>query len=175
MYVKIKNVIGVVFVLYILKIIFPFVMMFFTGDIEKPKITYGEFPFKLTYEINDEIKVIEDILICEYDGVKITSNGKRLKWKSYCLNSDEEDSIVTIYSISNDEKIFYFIGEPSYFMGKAERRNYSTDDIFSAYIYEYEYGGFLTKRIIKADELKEQYNIKIISFECSEPIKNSFK
>ncbi|MFA8307240.1 YdgA family protein, partial [Paenibacillus alvei] len=35
-------------------------------DPPRPEITYGEFPFKLVYEINGERKVIQDTVICEY-------------------------------------------------------------------------------------------------------------
>ncbi|WP_336297944.1 hypothetical protein [Aneurinibacillus uraniidurans] len=34
----------------------------------RPEIIYGEFPFRLEYEINGQRKVIENILICEFDG-----------------------------------------------------------------------------------------------------------
>lgn len=34
-----------------------------------PKFTYGEFPFVLEYAINGERFVVEDTVICKYDGV----------------------------------------------------------------------------------------------------------
>ena len=33
-----------------------------------PEITYGEFPFRLEYELNEKLHVIEDTLIVEFDG-----------------------------------------------------------------------------------------------------------
>ena len=40
----------------------------FNSNPPAPEITYGEFPIKVTCEINGEIKVIEDTVICEFDG-----------------------------------------------------------------------------------------------------------
>ena len=50
-------------------------MLCFTGcydDLPEPKIKYGEFPFVLTYEVDGEIRVIEDTIVCEYEGLTYT-------------------------------------------------------------------------------------------------------
>ncbi|MEK4455904.1 hypothetical protein [Paenibacillus sp. FSL R10-2748] len=47
-----------------------------------PEIAYGKFPFRLEYEINGQRKVIQDTLICEYDGIGSNeARGKYRKWK----------------------------------------------------------------------------------------------
>ena len=51
-----------------------------------PEIRYGEFPFRLEYEINGERFVIEDTVICEFDGIGWNeAQGKFRKWKDYLL------------------------------------------------------------------------------------------
>ena len=53
----------------------------------KPEITYGEFDFKLVYEIDGEIQTIEDTIICEFDGFNIDeANGKTRRWKEEFKN-----------------------------------------------------------------------------------------
>ena len=53
----------------------------------KPEITYGEFDFKLVYEIDGEIQTIEDTIICEFDGFNIDEvNGKTRRWKEEFKN-----------------------------------------------------------------------------------------
>lgn len=53
----------------------------------KPEITYGEFDFKLVYEIDGEIPTIEDTIICEFDGFNIDeANGKTRRWKEKFKN-----------------------------------------------------------------------------------------
>ena len=32
-----------------------------------PKITYGEFPYRLEYEIDNKCYIVEDVLIAEFD------------------------------------------------------------------------------------------------------------
>ncbi|WP_350339123.1 hypothetical protein [Paenibacillus polymyxa] len=50
----------------------PWLLIFIGIQLElnpsRPEITYGKFPFRLEYEINGQRKVIQDTLICEYDG-----------------------------------------------------------------------------------------------------------
>ena len=45
-------------------------------DPPMPEITYGEFPFRLVYELNGEQIVIEDIIICEFDGFGMGGGAK---------------------------------------------------------------------------------------------------
>ena len=57
----------------------------------KPAIRYGEFPFRLTYELNGETKTIEDVAICEFDGYGERSEaGQDRKWKTH-LKSGLDD------------------------------------------------------------------------------------
>ena len=52
-------------------------LTYFAPNPLKPEITYGEFPFTLTYELDGEIKTIEDVVVCEYDGIEWTNSGNK--------------------------------------------------------------------------------------------------
>ena len=67
-----------------------------------PEIKHGEFPFHLVYEIKGEQKEIVDTLICDYDGVAVTANGKIRRWKmSMASGSDtKEVFLATVYDLS---------------------------------------------------------------------------
>ena len=43
----------------------------FLLSVPEPRIKYGEFPFKLIYEIDGKTMTIEDTIICEFDGFKV--------------------------------------------------------------------------------------------------------
>ena len=64
-------------VLFIFLIVCAVIYFFVTHSLSKPKVKYAEFPFKLTYELSGEVRSIEDIIICEFDGFSIDeANGK---------------------------------------------------------------------------------------------------
>ena len=55
----------------------------------KPEITYGEFGFKLAYELDSELRTIEDTVICEFDGFNIDeARGKTRRWKE-CFKNEQ--------------------------------------------------------------------------------------
>ena len=59
-------------------------LTYFAPNPPKPEIKYGEFPFVFVYELDGEIKTIEDTIVCEYDGIQWTNSGnKKRKWKSH--------------------------------------------------------------------------------------------
>ena len=63
----------------------------------KPGITYGEFPFRLTYELNGEIKVIEDTIIAEFDGFSTpTSAGIYRVWKTRLKSGNERLTLLDL-------------------------------------------------------------------------------
>ena len=97
---------------------------FFGSTPPQPVIRYGEFPFRLEYEINGRIVVVEDTIICKYDGVVVYEmSTKYLKWKG-SLASGNKAPLTDAYDVSLliDEvnKICFFLGEPKYYMGAYE-------------------------------------------------------
>jgi len=139
-----------------------------------PEITYGEFPFKLVYEKNGEKIVVEDTIICKFDGVKIISgHGKKVrKWKAY-LDSGQKSPSSTYSAallIDDTNAIYFSLGSPYYYMGDGN----CTLNFHAFRLHKYPLGGHLYPYIGDI-ELLITYGIKLISFELSAPIVNTFK
>ena len=137
-------------------------------DPAKPKITRGEFPFKFVYEINGENKVIEDTVVCKYEGIGWNeSEGKYRKWKNY-LASGNDTSIVLVSLVDSSTRIHYDIyyqsGYAEYYMGAPDVNKSSFPRFYEN----------LKGSSVSAEELLK-YGIKIISWEHSQPIANEFK
>jgi len=147
-----------------------FIGMLFTPNPPLPEIRYGEFPFKLVYETNGEEKIIEDTIICKYDGIGSGSNGKWRKWKSQLASGNKE---VILLKIANKQYIYFLVGGPDYYMG--DMPTYATQKFIFPNAYIYDASQFMKHRTINADELLSEYGIKLISWEPSPPIVNSFR
>ncbi|WP_139488119.1 hypothetical protein [Brevibacillus dissolubilis] len=151
----------------------------------KPEITSGEFPFRLVYMINGETKVIEDTLICEYDGIGMNEgNGKFRKWKGrltsgnqkiILLNTDGSSGIAFANQKTLSQVIYFDLGPAWYYMGDEERsKGYQHSFPNASFSEQYQDGTSVDGGMIQADELREQYNIKLISCDYPQPIKNNF-
>lgn len=152
-------------------------------QIPKPEITYGEFPFKLTYELNGEIKTIEDTVICEFDGFEVIGEaGKYRKWKTSLKSGDERLTLLDLRPLNEVNEfgqvmleLFFSYGSGEYYMGDEQR--FSLKPEIRDYI-EYEYksaDGTTGGSSYKADVAYEKYKIRLISWEVAPPIENSFK
>lgn len=159
----------------------------------KPDITYGEFPIKLTYEINGETKVIEDVIVCEYDGIETLGEaGKYRKWKTSIKNNSKSmpNSDGELILIDTSElgiadgqgnkilEIHFFVGNAGYYMG--DNNLYALDDAVGVqeldrlyYLYHLE-DGSIRYGTFTADEAYEKVGIKLISWEGSDRIENTF-
>ncbi len=142
-----------------------------------PQIKYGEFPFTITYEINKEVKVYKDIVICEYEGIESWGTaGKYRKWSSKLKSGNEH--IVLLKSKENGSPFEIYVpapGLPEYYMGDFDKRSREDcetgmkDDRYLGYKQ-----GEIDRSITK-EEVWEKYRIKIINVECSPPIENKFE
>lgn len=142
---------------------------FFAPSPPRPEITYGEFPFRLVYEINGQRKVIEDTLICEFEGFGFDEGrGKYRKWKQYLASGNER---VTLLKVDDNIEIYYNPGSAKYYMGDMESYVEFNHMFPNAAIYraDGEYGG-----TISAEHLLKEYNIKLINWEYTPPITNRF-
>ena len=72
----------------------------------KPKITYAEFPFRLTYQKQGETFVIEDKLTCQYKGRHCRSSGREDVWRSGIAGREN----IVIHTISDDQKYLFSVG-----------------------------------------------------------------
>lgn len=152
--------------------IFPWLMIYLGGLLQDkplaPKITYGEFPFKLEYEIDGDVIFLEDRVICEYVGVGWNEGiGKYRKWESHLANTGEESILLLT---DNTRKIYCFVGNSEYYMGD---ETYPEPRPLTPRVYLVKSDSEDTVSFSQ-DELLEQYNIKLISWEFTQPIINSF-
>ncbi|WP_236290659.1 hypothetical protein [Paenibacillus allorhizoplanae] len=138
----------------------------------RPEITYGEFPFRLEYEINGERKVIQDTLICEFDGFGADeANGKYRKWKDRLASGNQR---ITLLKVDQTKEIYYSPGSPDYYMGDLKDTEGYRHGFPNALLIERRDGKFTSNRLIRADELLNKYHINLISWNPSPPIKNNF-
>jgi len=136
----------------------------------RPAITYGEFPFRLVYELNGEEIVIEDTIICEFDGYDFSwgGEGRWRKWKSHYASGNERIVLLAI----NNGVVFVLSGSPEYYMGDSKYGS-GTQLLPTAYVYDAD--NWPKYLMVGEDELLNAYGIKLISWEPSPPIVNSFK
>lgn len=149
----------------------------------KPEITYGEFAFKLEYELNGERFVVEDVWVCEFDGFGANEGtGRYRKWKGK-VKGTGEDKIVLLnvknptmlgsLDASVSKQIIYFLpGSASYYMGDSTR---SRNEFPDALYWEYSFPFTTVEGKIEAEEMQEKFNLKLISWKIEEPIENNFK
>lgn len=144
-----------------------------------PEITYGEFPISVTYEVDGEIGVVEDTVICEFDGFEnLGSAGNYRKWKSHLKSGNENFGFFPIRDDGTMLEVGISIGSPNYYMGdfeqsKEEYERVMADEGYRRYV-EWK-NGVLTGNSYSKDEVWEMYKFKIIDIKYSLPIQNSFK
>lgn len=139
----------------------------------KPVVTYGEFPFRLEYEVNGRRIIDEDILICEFDGFATnTAKGKYRKWKERLASGREK---IILYENSENDYIYYSPGYANYYMDDMDEYVTFNHYFPNACYYKVDGTGLAIDGIISAKKLEEDYKIVLISWMPSEPIINSFK
>lgn len=160
-----------------ISIAFSFILdMFGAAYLPPPKIEHGEFPFKLEYELNGEIVVVEDVLVCDYVGTYRLGVGGKIsrRWESYIAGTGEK--LLVLLEISKTptsyQIIDYPMGSAGNYMGDGDNpqpKVFSEDAGFYEKSPNSTYAG-----VVSADELLKKYGIKIISWEIASPIKNEF-
>ena len=137
----------------------------------KPEITYGEFPFEIVYEIDGKQITVQDTYICEFDGFGANEGvGKYRSWKGYVKSTGEEHMLMLE---DNNTVIYCYVGKAEYYMND-EERYYGVYPI-TPHLYGVSKTDDLYYNSMYPDEILEYYKIKIISWEFSEPITNTFK
>jgi hypothetical protein len=156
-----------------------------TPDPPKPEITYAEFPFRIEIECEGKRIILEDTVVCEFDGIKMkdvmVGGGKYRTWKRELKNGSESPVPPMIGSAPNNhlftlrekrendevlEAVKYFLGSAEWYMG--EPNSDANRVKFRVY---WKHGlDFETE-----EDVLKQYGIKIISIEETPPIKNTFK
>jgi len=169
---------AIIFILFVLFYVFVLSGAFaiLMPEPPEPQITYGEFPFTITYETNNEIMTYKDVVICEYEGIENWGTaGKKRKWSRKLKSGNE---YITLLRSKTSEATFEIYkampGLPEYYMGdfkksRAEYEHNMKDDRYLGY-KQNDIAHSITK-----EEAWEKYGIKIINIECSLPIENKFE
>lgn len=142
----------------------------------KPEIEYGEFPCYLKYEVDGKVYEVNDSVVCKFDGFSVNEAvGLHRKWKSY-LKSGEK--WITLFE-NEKEEIFFSPCISSNFTGAEYMGDIEISDVKPSTIFPHAYYMEKSKpediRHIWDTELLAKYNIKLIEWKQSEPIKNNFK
>ena len=156
---------------------------FFINKPQKPMFEYGEFPFRIVYEINEEVVTIEDVLVIEYEDSGVDySGGKYYKWNTYLKSGrDQQESFedqgflnaLTLCSQSEStEKLWISLGSNEYYMG--------VPTLYSS--QEYCYSGlpgvvwlYGSENTISIGEqtLYQEFGIRIIETTFADPLSQS--
>lgn len=162
----------------------------------KPEITYGEFPFKLTYELNGETKKIIDTAVCEFEGYGERSTaGQSRKWSIHLLSGNDNAVSnqnktgfvwITLLDVRQTDdtdslgnkilELYFFGGNGHYYMndtlGHQDRKAQELD--YVNYFYQ-KSDGTTGHSSLTAEDAWERYKIRLIKWEISPPIQNYFK
>ena len=138
----------------------------------KPEITYAEFPFEITYEIDGESVTVKDTYICEFDGFgRNEGEGKHREWKGY-IQSTGEEKVVLLQD--GNLSLAIAVGYPEYYMSDPTESDVEYEPYVYYIIDPNDIGG-VSSGVIGIEPILEQYKIKLIGWKLSEPIQNSFE
>lgn len=154
-----------------------------------PQITYGEFPFYVEYEKDGEKYVIEDTVICEFEGFDTSLGFQTIRTWSAKLKSGDENkcvltreenspSVLTPGRTNTLSRLVLDYGSPEYYMD--DPVGWSKVDRKACFEYreiwkESEKVSNTEHTKLSKRKLEKHFGIKIIKFECSKPIKNKFE
>ena len=141
--------------------------------VPRPEVKNAEFDFSVTYELNGETRTVSGVYVCEYDGVYLAlESGYCRGWNGY-IKGDEPEEII-IGSTEDGGKIRLALClYPEYFMNEPQASERSDPE--PCLLIDYPYTeGIETTLISDAKTIEEIYGAKIVSYNYSEPIENSF-
>ena len=158
-------------------------MFAFMPNPPEPEIKYREFECELVYEIEGEITVIKDVIVCEFDGYKTRgAAGKRRQWKTYLKSGRERLTLLNLNSQNEINmfgqkllELYFYYGNAEYYMGDEDeyRRRKEQEMDHINYLYQTN-EGIIGSSSYSADEVWNKYSIRLISWECMPPIENTF-
>jgi hypothetical protein len=182
-------VIPIIVVVIVMGLIFPWLFrhigILTSPGSPDPVNTYGEFPFRVVYEVADESFEIEDVLIVEYAGIDINDmHGKQLVWNGRLASSSTLSRGYSVFSPGYGDEWQYGYGIKLLdgVTIKGRQSNYIGSvyiDLGSAQYYlgyynlgTYSPGGVYTsgQGLLDKDALWEQYKISIVETSFSEPM-----
>lgn len=155
-----------------------------------PQITEGEFPFVFEYELNGQRYLIEDAVVCKFDGYDLSNPFPFIPYSRTwlaSLKSGEEDKRVIIEFDENTEsalvsgrvnvesRVHLFYGSGGYYLGDPEDADKGPK---IRYTEKYQTGpkeSTVMGTDLTYEQLEALFGIKVIRFEFGSPINNTFE
>ena len=175
--------IGMIFsIIVVASLILPSIALFLYSLFQvappEPEIQYGEFPFRLEYEIGGNLYVIEDILIAEFlrsARGDITGSASRV-WKTTLKSDAGDENWIRfdrfILKEANGVRITFGPGSAWYFMGDVEGAKQ-----FLGWHTSYQPHIMVATTYIpfeNAQDILEEHGVAITYWSIAEPIENNF-
>ena len=160
------------------------------GYEDAPKITEGEFPFIVEYELCGEKYVISDTVCCTFDGYDKSNPFPFIDYSRTWyqkLKSGNEDkrllielpvnseSLITEGRINVASKVILFYGGGGYYLG--DPNDIDREPCIN-YVEEYQSSENVSHVIsteMSFEQLEKLFGIKVTRFEFASPIENEFK
>ncbi len=150
----------------------------FSPNPPQPEISYAEFPFEIVYEVEGETVTVNDIYVCEYEGIGMNEGvGKYREWKGYVKSTGEKKLILLEVDIGT---FACAVGYPEYYMNDPtmldEAYTPTIDFIPSSDLVRYsDEWEEVVALASEPEAMYEQYQIHLVSWKLSDPIPNSFE
>ena len=145
-------------------------------EVPRPEVKEGRFDIAVTYEIGGEVKTLNAVYVCEFDGTSWTLEGGYYSrdWKAHTEGDYEGDNNSAIIGRTEDggEIMIFFGLYPEYFMGDPETGDMGipTTELYVSF----DEGNDSYSFISDPAEIYERYGVKLISYEYASPIENTF-
>ena len=134
----------------------------------KPAVAEGEFRFSITYELDGERVIIEDVYKAHYVRNDGYADTKSRVYAGELVSSGEDNTLYTLKKDENTRVELWTHFYPDYLMGDPEY-DYFDDEAFEPRIYYYD----AEEQAYSDEETLAAQGVKLISFEYPTPIENS--
>ena len=163
---KSKKLLFIIMALIITIILGGVIMLFSAKKNLEPKVKYAEFPFSLTYSINDTIITVDGTYVCEFKGIGWnTGRGFYRQWNGYVKEPGLENVLIVEDS---ERQIFCQVGDSRYYMEHSENLSWSEESLSPPHLYAVKKSDNFD--YMSVEQIKQRYNIEIISWDFSDPI-----
>jgi len=165
-----------------------------SGTQNPPAIEYGEFPFRVVYKSDGETHIIEDVIICEFNGYDLSALFQKPRSWNIGLKSDTDAPYPVSYnirilefddntnSVLNPDRVIeehwvsLSLGAPAHYMGDPNASSMVHKEPHFYYIELYESAvSYFDSTMLTHAQVKELFGIEVVEWTFSEPIVNSFR
>ena len=138
----------------------------------RPRITHGEFPFRLVYTVDGKKFIVEDVYIAEFAGFYWDpGRGVHRNWRGHIESTGERGVVVFV---DETRRVYFTVGTADYYMGDFVFYDGSSFVPRLILVERVDIGSGLTSTSGLGTQC-EIFNIKLIEWELSAPIENSFR